>query len=81
MNDNNIIIKLLAVNPAHAYHVISEIPGEVGNVKFMIDTGAAVSLIREDIWKRVAGSEPTLKDARMKDRMPTHWSRGESHRD
>ena len=60
MNDN-IIIKLLAVNPAHAYHVIGEIPGEVGNVKFMIDTGAAVSLIREDIWKRVAGSEPTLK--------------------
>ena len=59
MNDN--IIKLLAVNPAYAYHVISEIPGEVGNVKFMIDTGAAVSLICENVWKRVAGNEPTLK--------------------
>lgn len=26
----------------------------------MIDTGAAVSLIREDIWEKVAGSKPTL---------------------
>ena len=57
-NDN--IIKLLAVNPAHAYHVIGEISNR-GNVKFMIDTGAAVSLIREDTWEKVAGSNrPTL---------------------
>ena len=62
MNDDNIIIKLLAVNPAHAYRVIGEIPSEVENVNlFMIDTGAAVSHIHEDILKRVAGSEPTLK--------------------
>lgn len=26
----------------------------------MIDTGAAVSLIREDIWEKVAGNKPTL---------------------
>ena len=58
MNDNNIIIKLLAVNPANAYHVIEISNG--GNVKFMINTDAAVDLICEDIWKRVAGSEPTL---------------------
>jgi len=50
MNDNN-IIKLLVISPAHAYHIIGEIPGEVGNVKFMINIGAAVSLIREDVWK------------------------------
>ena len=48
------------MNPAHAYHVIGEISNR-GNVKFMIDTGAAVSLIREDIWEKVAGSNrPTL---------------------
>ena len=47
------------VNPAHAYHVIGEISNQ-GNVKFMIDTGTAVSLIREDIWEKVAGSKPTL---------------------
>ena len=26
----------------------------------MIPSGAAISLIREDIWENVAGSEPTL---------------------
>lgn len=57
INDNT--IKLLVVNPAHAYHVIREIPNW-GNIEFMIDTGAAVSLLHEDIWEKWAGSKPTL---------------------
>ena len=31
-----------------------------GNVEFMIDTGAAVSLIHEDIWEKVTENKPTL---------------------
>ena len=51
MNDNN-IIKLLAVIPTHAYHVIGEIPDEVGNVKFMIDTGSySRRRLEEGGWK------------------------------
>ena len=52
-------MKLLVVNPTHAYLVIGEISNR-GNVKFMIDTGAAVSLMHEDIWEKVAGNKPTL---------------------
>ena len=51
-------IKLSAVNPANAYHVVGEIPNQ-GSVKFMIDTGAAVSLIREDVWSKISGGVVT----------------------
>jgi len=44
------------VNPANAYHVIGETP----SVKFMIDTGAAVSLIREDVWTRITEGNVAL---------------------
>ena len=45
-------ILLRAIDPANAYHVT----GVVNNVsvRFMIDTGAAVSLIRKDIWEKIA---------------------------
>ena len=39
-------LMLLAVNPASAYHVVGSINGI--SIKFMLDTGAAVSLINED---------------------------------
>ena len=43
-NDSN-IVKLSAVTPTCAYHVTGEF--SKGKLRFMIDTGAAVSLIRE----------------------------------
>ena len=42
---------LLAVNPASAYHVVGSIDGM--SIKFMLDTGAAVSLINEDTWNNL----------------------------
>ena len=38
--DNDETCKLLVVNPAHAYHVTGMIDGI--NIRFMLDTGAAV---------------------------------------
>ena len=43
---------LLAVNLASAYHVVGSINGI--SIKFMLDTGAAVSLINEDTWNKLA---------------------------
>ena len=45
-------LMLLAVNPASAYHVVGSINGI--SIKFMLDTGAAVSLINEDTWNKLA---------------------------
>ena len=42
----------LAVNPASAYHIVGTINGI--SIKFMLDTGAAVSLINEDTWNKLA---------------------------
>ena len=53
------IIKLSAINSANAYHVVEETPSRE-NVKFMIDTGGAVSLIREGVWTRIAGGNVGL---------------------
>jgi len=53
--DNN-VIKLSAVNPAHSYFVVGETPK--GRIQFMIDTGAAVSLVRRDICMGASGRKP-----------------------
>ena len=53
------IIKLSAVNPANTYHVVGETPSW-GSVKFVIDTGAAVSLKCEDMWTRITGGSVGL---------------------
>jgi len=37
---DNVIIKLSAVNPTNAYHVVGETPNQA-SVKFMIDTSPA----------------------------------------
>ena len=42
-------LMLLTVNPASAYHVVGSINGII-----MLDTGAAVSLINEDTWNKLA---------------------------
>ena len=42
---NNFETLLLAVNPATAYHVVGSVRGR--DVRFMLDTGAAISLISD----------------------------------
>ena len=49
---NNKVIKLLAVNPARAYHVVGNTNGK--QFKCMIDTGASVSLMHDDTWLSIA---------------------------
>ena len=51
VNNFDSTILLWAIDPANAYHVT----GVVNNmsVRFMIDTGAAVSLIRKDVWEKL----------------------------
>jgi len=51
-NCNNDTINLLAVNPAKAYHVIGVVSGV--EVRFMLDTGASVSLLSRDTWEQVS---------------------------
>jgi len=40
------------VNPAKAYHVIGVVSGV--EVRFMLDTGASVSLLSRDTWEQVS---------------------------
>jgi len=49
---DNAIIKLSAVNPANAYHVVGETPNQA-SIKFMIDTSAVISLICKDVWTKI----------------------------
>ena len=44
-------IVLRAVDPAQAYHVAGYINGVA--INFMVDTGASVSLLHADIWRRL----------------------------
>ena len=48
---------LLAVNHATAYHVIGSVCGK--DVRFMLDTGAAISLISDRTWGLI-GEEASL---------------------
>ena len=48
---------LLAVNPATVYHVIGSVRGK--DVRFMLDTGAAISLISDRTWGLI-GEEASL---------------------
>ena len=41
-------VKLLAVNPTHVYHITRQVNGS--NVHFILDTGASVSLLQDDVW-------------------------------
>ena len=50
-NQGRFTTSLLAVNPVCAYHVIGSIYGV--DVCFMLDTGAAVSLLRKNVWDNV----------------------------
>ena len=56
--NNGARVDLLAVNPASAYHVLGLVNGV--SMCFMLDTGASVSLVRDDIWRKVAGENATL---------------------
>ena len=49
---NNDTIDLLAVNPTEAYPVIRVVSGI--KVRFMLDTGASVSLLSGDMWEQVS---------------------------
>ena len=52
-NQGQCTASLLAVNPVCAYHVVGSIYGV--EVCFMLDTGAAVSLLRKDVWDNTGG--------------------------
>ena len=45
---------MLTVNPAVAYHIKGLV--DLYPVDFMLDTGAAVSLLNAELWDRVKGS-------------------------
>ena len=55
---NNFETLLLAVNPATAYHVVGSVHGK--DVRFMLDTGAAISLISDRTWRSLDSGEMTL---------------------
>ena len=44
----------LAVNPAMSKFIVAIVKGSP--VEFMLDTGAAVSLVRKDVWDRLGGA-------------------------
>ena len=44
----------LAVNPAMLKFIVAIVKGSP--VEFMLDTGAAVSLVRKDVWDRLGGA-------------------------
>jgi len=50
--DNSENVKLLAVNPVHAYHVTGITNGI--HIQFMLDMGTAVSILRADIWDKIS---------------------------
>ena len=52
-------IQLLAVNPTSTFQLSGSINGF--SVSFMPDTGAAVTLLRKDVWDRVKSAQDTLK--------------------
>ena len=52
-NQGQCTASLLAVNPVCAYHVVGLIYGV--QVCFMLDTGAAISLLRKDVWNDTGG--------------------------
>ena len=54
----NDVIDLLTVNPTAAYHIKGII--NLYTVNFMVDTGAAVSLLDSKIWNRVKKSSDEL---------------------
>jgi len=58
---NTTRVDLLAVNPTKAYHVSGSVNG--APVRFMLDTGATVSLIREDV---VVGANTTLAKCNLR---------------
>ena len=49
---------LLAVNPATAYHVVGSVRGR--DVRFMLDTGAAISLISDQTWHSINSGKTSL---------------------
>ena len=56
--DDKLTVPPLAVNNGVSYHIRGVI-GAVA-VDFVIDTGAAVSLVRRDVWLRIVKSDCTL---------------------
>ena len=61
---NTTRVDLLAVNPTKAYHVSGSVNG--APVRFMLDTGATVSLIREDVRRKVVGANTTLAKCNLR---------------
>jgi len=57
-------VNLLAVNPASAYYVLGSVSGV--SVCFMLDAGASVSLVRDDIWRKVAGENAVLAKCNLR---------------
>ena len=49
---------LLAVNPASAYHVNGSVGGK--NIRFMLDTGASVSLLSDQTWSLISDQTASL---------------------
>ena len=49
---------LLEVNPATAYHVVGSVRGR--DVRFMLDTGAAISLISDQTWRSIDSGKTSL---------------------
>ena len=56
--DDKLTVPSLAVNSGVSYRIMGVI-GAVG-VDFVIDTGAAVSLVRRDVWEQIAKGDCTL---------------------
>lgn len=52
-NDGQSTVNLLAVNPVSAYYIMGNVNGV--SVHFMLDTGAAVSLMQKAVWDNASG--------------------------
>lgn len=55
---NHVETLLLAVSPATAYHVVGSVRGK--EVRFMLDTGAAISLISDRTWGLIDDGKSSL---------------------